>query len=176
MESKLTFYITIILVSLLIIFFIFKSINNNKKVKTQYDERQAAIRGEGFKYAFFTACISLAFFMVMDLSEIALPMSTSLIYFTVIMVSGLVLSSYSLWKDAYFGTNNNVNRFIIALVIITVFNAFFSIIAIKEDLVMENGILTDKFVNVECTIILAAILIQYAIKKALSGKEIGEDE
>ena len=44
-----------VMVGLIICVILFKIANSDKKVMTQYDERQEAVRGKAYRYAFYTA-------------------------------------------------------------------------------------------------------------------------
>ena len=46
-----------IIVGLIVAIFIIRYVNRNKKLTTEYDEMQKQIRGEGYKYAFYTVMI-----------------------------------------------------------------------------------------------------------------------
>ena len=70
---------------------------------TAYDERQAAIRGRGYKYAYVTAGL-LTFVYVICFEGIAERfIEPGLVLVAIFFLSGLVLSGYCIFKDAYWG-------------------------------------------------------------------------
>ena len=98
---------TMVMVGLVIAVIVIKVCNTNGKFKTDYDERQKVMIGKSYKYAMITAWALMALYMVIDMGGNKLPMENSLVIFTIIVVSVMVHTSYAVWKDAYFGINNN---------------------------------------------------------------------
>lgn len=176
MNNNLFFYTFCAVLGLLVAVAISIISNKNKKIKTEYDERQEAIRGRGFKYAFFTACGLLLALYIIDLSETALPMGYGLICFSVIIISGLVLSIYAIIKDAYWGSNSNRKRFTCAMGVITLINIVASIVYFKEGMLIKDGILTDSFANVECALIFIILFVVSLIKNLVNKSDEEEEE
>ena len=50
-------FIVGLIVGLILVVILFKYANTDKKVKTEYDERQEKVRGKAYMYAFYTALI-----------------------------------------------------------------------------------------------------------------------
>lgn len=144
--------------------------------KTKYDERQQLTRGKGFRYALYTIFIYLAVMIVIDCMGFKLPFSNTLIYFTGVILSGLVLAGYCIMHDAYWGLNNNINYFIRFFIGIGLVNLIFGFIELKKGTMIIDGILQNSFINFEAGILIAGIGIMLLIKKSRDKKEESEDE
>ena len=54
MNAKGMGFIAGLIVGLVLVVIIFRIANTDKKIKSEYDERQLRIRGKAYKYAFYT--------------------------------------------------------------------------------------------------------------------------
>ena len=97
--------------------------NNNRKIKTEYDERQLRVRGDAYRYGYYTVVVCEVILLVLAVGEIRLPIPEYALHFAAIVIGGLVLSGYCIWKDAYWGLNNNRRRYGIILVVCGLLNA-----------------------------------------------------
>ena len=97
--------------------------NNNRKFKTEYDERQLKVRGDAYRYAFYTVMIWEVILFVLAIGEFTLPLPDYVLHFAGLMVGIMVLSGYCIWRDAYWGLNNNRKRYGIILVLAGLLNA-----------------------------------------------------
>ena len=79
--------------------------NKNRKIKTEYDERQLRVRGDAYRYAYYTVVIWEVFLFILACDEIRLPIPEYVLHFAGILAGVIVLSSYCIWKDAYWGLN-----------------------------------------------------------------------
>lgn len=107
---------------------------------TAYDERQAAIRGRGYKYAYVTAGL-LTFVYAIFFEGIAeLYIEPGLVLVAILLLSGLVLSGYCIFKDAYWGYKQHGHKSMIvcwgALFVLFLAQAISKIMNGK---VIENG-------------------------------------
>ncbi|MEE3393899.1 MAG: hypothetical protein VZR23_09585 [Lachnospiraceae bacterium] len=105
-----------------------------------YDERQAAIRGRGYKYAYVTAGL-LTFVYAICFEGIAKRfIEPGLVLVAIFFLSGLVLSGYCIFKDAYWGYKQHGHKSMIvcwgALDVLFLAQAISKIIDGK---VIENG-------------------------------------
>ena len=93
-----------ILIGLIIAILLVRMANTNKKYKTEYDERQLRVRGDAYRYAFYTIVIYEAILAILAVGEITLPIQGYLLHFAGILLGCLVLSGYSIWKvgDKYY--------------------------------------------------------------------------
>lgn len=176
---KVSFMAIAVIIGVLVGLYLIKVCNENNKVKTDYDERQEAIRGRGFKYGFYTALSFLGVLTVLDIGDVTLPAQMCVIYFGILIVSMLVETSYSIWNDAYFGTNSNIKKYITVFMVITLINGFASVAYALDGQLIVDGILTSGFINVECTIAFLILGIEYAIRNKqidANCEEADEDE
>ena len=112
-----------ILVGLIIAAVLIVIANKNRKFKTEYDERQLKVRGDAYRYAFYTVVIWEAVLLILAIGEFSFPVSAYILHYAGILAGVLVLSGYCIWKDAYWGLNNNRKRYGIILVVAGLLNA-----------------------------------------------------
>ena len=112
-----------IVVGLILAFALISISNNNRKIKTEYDERQLRVRGDAYRYAFYTVIYCEVILFILAFGEISLPVPAYVLHFAGIIIGCLVLSGYCIWKDAYWGLNNNRKRYGIILVVAGILNA-----------------------------------------------------
>ena len=143
--------------------------NNNRKLKTQYDERQLKVRGDAYRYAFYTVLVWEAILFVLSYGEFTYPIPEHVLHFAGIILGILVLSGYSIWKDAYWGLNNNRRRYGIILVVAGLLNALPLIGALR------GGELS--YVNLLCCVMLLFVGIELLVKHLVDRRsDSGEDE
>ena len=49
--------------------------NNNRKIKSEYDERQLRVRGDAYRYAFYTVLICEVILFILAFGEFSLPVA-----------------------------------------------------------------------------------------------------
>ena len=112
-----------IVVGLVVAFALIRLANYNRKAKAEYDERQLRVRGDAYRYAFYTVMYCEVILFILAFGEISLPLPYYVLHFAGIIIGILVLSGYCIWKDAYWGLNNNRKRYGIILVVAGILNA-----------------------------------------------------
>ena len=143
--------------------------NNNRKIKTQYDERQLKVRGDAYRYGFYTVLVWEAILFVLSYGEFTYPVPEHVLHFAGIILGILVLSGYSIWKDAYWGLNNNRRRYGIILVAAGLLNALPLIGALRGGDV--------SYVNLMVCVMLLVVGIELLVKHVLDKRaESAEDE
>ena len=163
-----------ILFGLIIAILLVRMANTNKKYKTEYDERQLRVRGDAYRYAFYTVVIYEAILAVLAVGDITLPIQGYLVHFAGILLGCLVLSGYSIWKDAWWGINNNRKRYAVIFIICAVLNLIPVIGSIATGTLMQEGQLMSPFLNVMVCIMLLLVGIELLVKNLMdknSGKE-----
>ncbi len=150
--------------------------NKNGKMKTEYDERQEAIRGRGYKYAAITGWAIAGFFGAASLGDLVIPMDDALKYFTILFASILVQTSHAIWNDAYYGSNNNVKKYFIVSVVLTVINGGISIVAGMQHELIVDGFMTWKCINVECTLLFVGIALMFVVKAIFKKDDVEEED
>ena len=167
--------ITGFVIGLLICIVIFKVCNRNGKMKSEYDERQEAIRGRGYKYGFYTGLLYMAFLTLWPLTDIELPISDTVRAFVGIMLSASVMCVYSIWNDAYWGINNNITRYIVVFILATAINILVAGRAISVGIMIEDGIVQAPAINLLCSIMFLIIAGVLFAKKYIINKEDSDD-
>ena len=164
-----------ILFGLVLAILLVRMANSNKKFKTEYDERQLLARGNAYRYAFYTVVIYEAALAVLAVGEIPLPISGYLLHFAGILLGCLVLSGYSIWKDAWWGINNNRKRYAIVFIVCALLNIIPVIGALKNGSMVQEGQLTSPFLNVMVCFMLLVVGIELLVKNMLD-KRAGKEE
>lgn len=165
-----------ILVAIIICVVLFKLLNTDKKIKTQYDERQQEIRGRAYKYSFYTVIFEEAIIMILRTRGIAEFVWGSYLVQLFVMLSGLlVLCVYSILKGAYWGINNNPRRYMVVIVIATICNILPIIGSIAGGDVAKDGIGALPWVNIMVVIWMALIGVSGLVKKVMDKKSGEED-
>nr|MCR4806342.1 hypothetical protein [Lachnospiraceae bacterium] len=62
-----------LMVGLVLVVIFYKIANTDKKIKTEYDERQQRIRGKAYKYGFYTMILYHVLMMGLYLCDITIP-------------------------------------------------------------------------------------------------------
>lgn len=165
-----------VVVGLLIAVLIVKFCNKNGKFKTDYDERQQIMIGKSYKCAMITAWVLMAVYMIIDMGGNALPMDNSLAIFTILFVSIMVHTSYAVWSDAYFGSNNDYKKFGIMAIVVTAINMAAAVSYYKDGVMVVDGVLTYRFINAECAMMFLLLGVQMLIKGFVDKKKVSDEE
>jgi len=161
-----------ILVGLIVAFVLIKLANSNRRVKTEYDERQLLVRGNAYRYAFYTVVIWEAVLIVLAYGDFHLPVPDLALHFAGIVAGGLVLSTVCIWKDAYWGLNNNRRSYGIILVVAGLFNAIPVIGSLSD-----TGGSDFPYVNLLCCIMLVVVGAELLLKQMADRRaESAEDD
>ena len=164
-----------LLIGLIIVVIIFKLANTNHKASTQYDERQQVIRGKGYMYGFYAMMIFEVAMMLLDMSELAVPVEPFILHFGAILVGILVLVSYTIWCGAYWGLNNNRRTYAIVMVIVGLVNAIPVISSIREGTFMKAGESSAPVINLLVLIMLVCVGVVTLIRHILDTRAEGEN-
>ncbi len=160
-----------IMVGLLLCVLIFKYVNTNHKVKTEYDERQQAIRGKGYTIAFYAAIIMEAVLLVLSIGNVPLFIEPYMAHAAVIFLSCTVLCCYTVWNGAYWGLNNNHKRYYIILAAAFILNAFPVIMtAVNGGGLIENGKTSPVCISLFAALMLIVIGIVMLVRDILDRK------
>lgn len=139
--------------------------NNNRKVRSEYDERQLRVRGDAYRYAFYSVIICEVILLILAFGEVTLPVPDYVLHFGGILIGCLVLSTYCIWKDAYWGLNNNRRRYGIILVVAGLLNAIpiFGVLS-------NRSALDFPYVNLLTCIMLLAVGAELLFKQFLDRR------
>ena len=132
-------YVSGLMFAAVICVIIFKFANSNRKIKSEYDERQEAIRNKGYKYSFYTVMALEAVMMILSMSEVTFPVATYLVHLGIILIGCMVLCMYCIWNDVYWGLNNNRKRYTAVLTVALVLNIIPIIGVINKGEIATSG-------------------------------------
>ena len=139
--------------------------NNNRKVRTEYDERQLRVRGDAYRYAFYSVIICEVILLILEFGEVSLPTPAYVLHFGAIIIGCLVLCTYCIWKDAYWGLNNNRRRYGIILVVAGLLNAIPLFGALSH-----RSTLDFPYVNLLTCIMLLVVGVELLLKHFLDRR------
>ncbi|MDF2842947.1 MAG: hypothetical protein K0R00_1373 [Herbinix sp.] len=138
--------ILIIVVTIFLIWIVIRATKYDKSIKDKYDERQALIRGKGYKISFFI----LTFYNVgygFVFTKIDLPIDTLTAMMVGILFAELVHVVYCIWKDAYFALNDNPSSVLLAFGFLGFINISLGAINIVSGMAFTDGVLNFRGVS-----------------------------
>ena len=167
-------YIIGILLGVILVIVFYKFSNTNHKTKTQYDERQKEFRGKAYQYAFYTLMIYEALLFILELCEISLPFPDYLLRLAGICLASLVLASYCIWKDVYWGLNNNRKRYGILFLVCGILNAIPVFGAMTHGGLFHEGEASVPAINLMVLVMMIVIGTELLVKQLLENREAEE--
>ncbi len=170
----------IILSVFVVVFVIFaivfgKGMHKDGNVKPRYDERQAAIRGRGYMFAFYSIIIAMCL-IPMLLPDTAIAFLGDTIYLIPLFVGLPIHIMYCVWNNAYIELNLNYKSWVCYMLFVGVFNIGLGIWAISSGRMIVDGVLQVNIANLYLGILLFIIVIEILIKNAIDGREEDDDE
>ncbi len=170
METAGIAFATGLMIAAVIVVCILKYANRDGKVRTEYDERQKAVRGKAYRYAFYTEIISQVVIMWILMMGIELPVEEYALIFIGVILGCIVLCAYCIWHDVYWGMNNDHRRFYIIFVVATILNAFPVVAGALRGTLIENGKIGMPLLNIAVLVMMAAVFIELFIKSMMDKK------
>ncbi len=150
--------------------------NTNRKVKTEYDERQQAIRNVGYKYAFYTVLFYEVIMMILAIGRVELPIVPYAQHFTGIILGCIVLGLYCVIKDVYWGLNNNRKRYLVVFAFTIVLNLIPIIMPAMNGTLFEDGQIGMLALNIMVIIMLAILGVALLVKQIQEGSKKDEED
>ena len=98
MNGKGIGFIAGLMIGLVLVAIFSKIANTDKKVKSEYDERQQRIRGKAYKYSFYTMIMYHAFMIALAFMDISIPVEPYVSEFLGIFLGCTVLGVYCIWN------------------------------------------------------------------------------
>ena len=163
-----------IIIGLIICLVIFRVCNKDKRLKSEYDERQLVIRGKAYKAGFYTAIVYLAILTVFFMTDFEIPFVISVLAFFGVALSVTVVAVYSIWNEAYWGLNNQRDRYAIVFVLCAIINLGAGISAIVQGTVFLGT--QGPIINLLCGIMLLIIGGTLILKKFIKPEETDDEE
>ena len=164
-----------ILIGLVIAFALLRFSNTNRRMKTEYDERQQAIRGKGYMLAFYTILTYEVLMIVLSIGEIRLPIEDYVLHFGGVILGCIALGTYCVWQGVYWGLNNNRRRYIVVFAVCGILNAIPVLGLLRGSGITENGKIGFPAINILVLIMMAILAVELIIKEVLDRREKEED-
>lgn len=139
-----------------------------------YDERQLQVRGDGFKYGFFTEISYNTLLCLLYLAEIKIPVANEVMIFFGVILSSTVYAIYCIRKEAYISMNESLARFKIMFGFLGIFNILIGIMLCMHGEMMVDGVLSFRCLNIICGVFLLILTGVLFIQSGNTEKE--EDE
>ena len=149
---------------------IYKFANKDSKIKTEYDERQKALKGRSYMYGFYTLVIWECFLTVLNAGGYELTsMPMYAIHSLGIFIGIILVCVHGIWTEAYWGLNNNKRRYIGVFAVLFVINVLPLVMVATHG----NQLTAEDFPyeNLYVTVMLIVLGITSLIKKAVDKKE-----
>lgn len=173
MSYYMSFFVGTVIITLLVVGLIWLSINrfttgNWKPRSDKFDERQQLARGKAFRTGFWTLLVGIALWLVLDIFEVALPLTTAAYFTTLLFIGAGVYAVECVFRDAYVALNDNPMRWILTDAFIVAINALCSYTNFR---VNRNG-----WLNLGCALMLGSVLVALIVKTILNRQEEGGEE
>jgi len=165
-----------LLLGVLIVVVLTRFANKNRKLKTDYDERQEIARGKGFKVAFYSMVGYSVINLILALADLPLPMEPAVQAFSYLAIGVMVDIIYCIWNDCYWGMNNNKKKYIIFMLAAGLLNLIVPIRAALADTLVVNGALSTPGINLMCSVILLATAVITTAKAIRESKSSDMEE
>ena len=151
-----------------------KFANKNRKLKTEYDERQKVLRGEGYKYGFYAMAIYAVLNTILGIADYSLPVEPAVYNFSYIFIGAVVDIGYCVFHDCYWGLNNNKSKWCIVMGFAGLINAVAVVIACTEGAFIYNNMISTPGINLLCAILCLFLAISVFVKSLMDKKEAAE--
>ena len=176
MNGKGIGFIAGLMIGLVLVAIFSKIANTDKKVKSEYDERQLRIRGKAYKYAFYTMLLYHLLMIGLYIGDITIPVDPYVTEFIGIFLGCTVLGAYCVWNDVYWGLNNNKKRYFIVFGVCLLLNLFPVIMPAISGEFERNGIGGAPMLNILVMIMMAILLIEMGIKHFIDNRKADEED
>ncbi len=153
-----------------ILLVIIVSLNKNKKIGGEYDERQQIVRCKGYKAGFFTMLILNMIIICLTNDDGCLKYITSDAAVLIsVFIALIVFAVYCILNDGYFGVFEKPKSTICLLLLISFINILIGIANYKEW--FYDGKLSSGIMNFVCGITLFVISLAGVVKLMLNKRE-----
>lgn len=148
---------------------------NFNKLK-EYDERQLAIRGRGYSYAYFTVMI-LSILYVSTKNIISVPISSELISVIILLISVIVFITYTIFNDAYGNYKyHNYKKLFILYTVMFLLNLVYLRSSVVNHALIKNGVLRfregmDLVLSIFFLILILNLVIKMFVDKCKKDEE-----
>lgn len=164
-----------LMIAAIALVFIFKYANKDGKIKTEYDERQKAVRGKAYQYAFYAEVFAQAVLMIMLMSGIELPVENYALVFIAVIFGCTVLAVYCIWNDVYWGLNNNHKRYHMVFMIAILLNLLPVLGPVFAGSLFVNGKIGLPMLNIVVLVMMFIVYIELLVKKIKDKSDSREE-
>lgn len=175
MNARGTGFVIGLIVGLVLVVIFYKIANTDKKIKTEYDERQQRIRGKAYKYGFYTMLLYHVLMIGLYLGGITIPVDPYVTEFIGIFLGCTVLGTYCVWNDVYWGLNNDHKRYYIIFSVCLLLNLLPIAVPALTGEFKKHGFGGAPTINLLVIIMMAILLIELGIKHLIDKKKDEED-
>ena len=131
----------------------------------QYDERQLALRAEGYKRGFQTAVVAGALAIFLVELEIVPLASATLAMFVAFMIGLVTFAVYCIMRDVFFRVGEKGTYYLGLCAVIVLSDGVAAVVQIVDGSILENGVPTFSGCNalvmaLSFLVILVALLIR----------------
>ena len=158
-------------VGILLVAMLIKFARTDKSEEAKYDERQLKVRGDGFKYGFFTEIGYCTVLCLLHIAEINLPVEEAVLWFFGVILSVAIYAVYCIHKEAYLSLNESASRFRVVFGLIGAINIVIGVMACLHGEVIKNGVLTFKCLNLICGVFLLILGLVLTIHTKMAERE-----
>ncbi len=149
-----------------------KSVHRDGK-KAKYDERQMAVRGRGYMFAFYTAVI-VSVIPCFFTDEMKLFFG-NLLYFIPLIVGMMVHTFYCVWNDAYIELNLDSKKWMTSISCIGFANLMIGIGNCSKGLLID-GEINSGIISLIFGIFAFLVLLELRVKSSLNKKKEAEED
>lgn len=142
----------ILLLIFVIVFAAVMLLTTYSKRNCEYDERQLAIRAEGYKRGFFIMLVMTGMLCIINEARISVPFDNNFFLFAAMMLSVDVYAIHAIENGAFFSVNEKGLAYIVMVAIIIIANAISAAGHIIDGTIKSDGKLM--FDNGGCNLIL----------------------
>lgn len=167
----LGFVLGIVIVSAIILIPMLIALTKDGRIKRKYDERQEAIRGRGFKLAFYTMIIMNMLYGFFQVACKELPIEPGAMVFIIIFMGVGVYAWYTILNDGYFALNERIPQTIVTFTIIGLANLLIGLNQIMNGDIIVDGVITYNCVNLVSGIFMLITVLVILIKQHKDKKE-----
>ena len=167
----LGFVLGIVIVSAIILIPMLIALTKDGRIKRKYDERQEAIRGRGFKIAFYTMVTMNMLYGFFQAVCKELPIEPSVVVIIITFMGVGVYAWYTILNDGYFALNERIPQTLVAFTIIGLANLLIGLCHVMDGTIMNEGVIRFESISIVCGIFMLITVLVILIKQHKDKKE-----
>lgn len=129
----------ILLLIFVIVFAAIMLLTTYSKRNCEYDERQLAIRAEGYKRGFFIMLVMTGMLCIINEARISVPFDNNFFLFAAMMLSVDVYAIHAIENGAFFSVNEKGLAYVVMVAIIIIVNAISAAGHIIDGTIKSDG-------------------------------------